>query len=979
MCRRHWVYLAGLLLLVSTVPSGSSRCDALAPDPCALNQSVVVEQINIRNNRRIPDSTIRVWIGSREGKAYSPVQLDRDVRTLYAQGQFADVKVWVEEGSRGGKVITFEFAEWPILLDIKYEGLKSVPVSTVLEELRKRAVGLSKDSPYNPVKARRAALVIKELLANEGYPEATVEPQAEPVSAGGTAVVLTFKVDEGQRFRIAAIEFEGNRVFSTETLRRKMKLVKQVGLFTTFSSKDVYHKERLQADLDRLRVLLYADNGYLRTRFGEPRVEEVGEIGSGVPLVGHNGQGLKIVIPVEEGRQYRAGAVKIEDAKAFPPEYLRAVFGLNPGDIVRGYSILNRGVERLTTLYGSIGYIQFQAAINPEFHDDANDATKGTADVTVVLDEGRQYILHRLDFVGNTFTRDNVLRREVLLNEGERYSERLWDLSILHLNQLGFFDPIEKHDATINTNEVTGQADIALKVQEKNRQQVSFTGGVAGDQGSYVGVQYSTNNLLGYGESLSLSVAAGNLQKSASFAFSEPYVLGRPIRLGFQVFYQDYKFVSQGLGVSPTADQSFGAYGGQPQFSQQSAGGNVSASAPLSFFARHFQMGQFVHFGLSYAYSTTDTHDLASAASDSARGLTFAQSGVAQSTLTPTVSYNTLNGTLDPTTGKSIVFGSSVSGGLLGGDVNAIAPYAEFKMFRPLFAGREASRSLDPRSTRTFGFRALFGHTAPFGTPFQSNSAAFIGGTPLSSRYYLGGEDSIRGYNTRSIAPLVPVEQLTTTRNVFAADLLGNRLPVRNKHRGTANTVAGSVINQFTGSDHKIADASYVPIGGDSQLLFNFEYRIPVVGPLMFVPFADIGSAFNMQQLKDQVIQNPFVTTRLNQGELVTLNPHGKIASQREIREATTPEILPGSLPPGFRRVSINGDQQTNTQLDLSQAYGGLLRNARCSLGGEFRIQVPVINVPFRLIFAWNPNARVNNPWVLESRHAIRFSVGRTF
>src|ERR1041384_3631820 len=241
-------------------------------------QNVTVEQVLIRGNRRIPESTIKIWIGTREGDPYNPVQLDRDVRALYAQGHFEDVKVYAEEGTRGGKIITFEVKERPLLLDIKYEGLKSVQQSTVLEEFRKRSVGLSKESQYDAVKAKRAASVIKELLANEGHPEATVDPIREDISQ--TAVALTFKINEGPRFRVATIEFEGNKVFSSSYLRSQMKFVKELGLFTTFTSKDIYHKEKLDTDLDRLRVLVYADHGYLRAHFGDPRVEEVGQVGT---------------------------------------------------------------------------------------------------------------------------------------------------------------------------------------------------------------------------------------------------------------------------------------------------------------------------------------------------------------------------------------------------------------------------------------------------------------------------------------------------------------------------------------------------------------------------------------------------------------------------------------------------------------------------------------------------------------------------
>jgi outer membrane protein insertion porin family len=938
-----------------------------------------VEQVLVRGNRRIPESTIKIWIGTREGDTYNPTQLDRDVRALYAQGHFEDVKVFAEPGARGGKIITFDVREWPLLLDIQYDGLKSVQQSTVLEEYRKRQVGLSKESQYDPVKARRAAAVIKELLANEGRPEAKVEPVVEEISA--TAVGLTFKIDEGPRFRVADIEFEGNQVFSDEHLRDNMKLVKQLGLFTTFTSKDIYHKEKLLADLDRLRVLVYADSGYLRARFGEPRVEDVGRVGTWLPLIGHKGQGLKIIIPVEEGRQYKAGEIKIEDNTEFTADDIKTILNIKPGDVVRGYSVVQKGLENLKKVYGTRGYIQFNAAPNIDFKDDPDDPTKGVADITFIVEEGKQYSLRRLEFIGNTFTRDNVLRREVLLNEGERYNQQMWDLSLLRLNQLGYFEQVKEEDATINTNDREGQVDITLKVQEKGRQQISFTGGVSGIGGSFIGIDYSTNNLLGYGESLSFAIAAGNRQKILSFGFTEPYLKGRPISLGFNVFYQDYQFFGQGFSTL-TTQNLFGNFSGQSLFTQKTLGGSVTASAPLSYFARRFRMGRFVRLGLSYSFSTTNIIDPEvnrDANMENDIPVVFAQSGVTQSKVTPTIVYNTLNSSLDPTSGQSLTLGFSLSGGILGGKVNTIEPVVEFKFFRPLFAGREATARQEPGKTRTFGFRALVGHIGPYGDRFQSNSLSFIGGTPLFSRFFLGGEETIRGYNIRGIAPTAPVRTTRTTREVFAQDLTGRRLRVRRPNQATQNSIAPSVINDFIFEDDPIpgVNESLTFIGGDTQILFNVEYRIPIFGPVAFAPFFDIGSVFNLRTLDDQFIRSAFVEDSTL--GFVTLNPRGLVATQREIDRATTPETPPGQLPPGFKIVAIRGEQQTATRVAISESVDGLFDNYRYSMGGELRVQVPVINVPFRLIFAYNPNARNDNPFFIEEKRAIRFSVGRTF
>jgi len=973
----HWVVSGG------SVPGGN-----------ALHQSqeVTVEAVHIIGNRRIPESTVKIWITTREGEPYNPATLDRDIRALYAQGHFEDVRVFAEDGNRGGKAVTFEVKEWSLILDIKYDGLKSVQISKVQEEYRKRQIGISKESQYDPVKAKRAAAVIKDLLADEGRPDAKVEPITENISK--TAVALTFKVEEGPRVRVADIEFSGNQIFSSSFLRSHMKYVKQVGLLTTFTSKDIYHKEKLATDLDRLRVLVYADHGYLQAHFLEPRVERSGEIGSWVPIFGHKGEGIKIVIPVMEGRQYTAGDVKVEDNTEFTAEQIKAVLAVKPGEIVRGTDI-HKGQENLKKLYGSRGYIQFNSDLDIQWHDSPTDHGKGVADLTFKVEEGKQYTLHRLEFIGNTFTRDNVLRREVLINEGERYNSQLWDLSILRLNQLGYFDQIKDENATVNTNEREGQVDLTLKVQEKGRQQISFTGGVSGIGGSFIGIDYSTNNLLGYGETLSVALSGGNRQKIISFGFTEPYVRGRPISVGFNVFYQDLQFLGSGFGniTSPTI---LAAFSSSSLFTQRTEGGTFTLSAPLSYFARRFKMGRFVRLGLSYTYSTTDilnpsndlttqtnTQNTAAALGIPTSQLTFQQKGVQQSTLTPTISYNTLNSSLDPTKGKSITIGLAASGGPLGGKVNTIEPTFELKSFRPFFAGREASLSADPKKTRTLGFRILFAHIGVFGKVFESNSLSFIDGMPLFSRFYLGGENDIRGYNIRSIAPLVPLLNSYSNRNPFVTDLAGNQLKVRPPRFATSGSVAPSVIDQYNVTNQPVplapgAVVQQVPLGGDTEALFNIEYRIPILGPVAIVPFLDIGSAFNLGHLSDQFVVSDFTLTS-SPIATVTLNPRGEIATAREINQARTPETPPGALPAGFRTVFVHAQQNTTQTIALSQAANGIFQNYRYSTGAEIRVQVPVINVPFRLIFAFNPNARVDNPFVLEQKKAVRFSIGRTF
>ena len=145
--------------------------------------------------------------------------------------------------------------------------------------------------------------------------------------------------------------------------------------------------------------------------------------------------------------------------------------------------------------------------------------------------------------------------------------------------------------------------------------------------------------------------------------------------------------------------------------------------------------------------------------------------------------------------------------------------------------------------------------------------------------------------------------------------------------------------------------------------------------------FFDIGSAFNLSSLSDQTTQTEFVPSVLTPFG-VTLNPRGQIATPQEIRDAQTPETPIGQLPPGFRAAVLRGDRQDTTIYRLSEDTSSLTSNYRYSLGGELRVQVPVVNVPFRLIFAYNPNAKTDltpGQVFLEKKTNFFFSIGRTF
>ncbi|MGH9769482.1 MAG: POTRA domain-containing protein, partial [Blastocatellia bacterium] len=299
---------------------------------------MIIEDIEVRGNRRIPRDTVLYSVQSKPGDPYSEAAARRDLEAVISMGVFDPLycKLLAVDGPRGGRVVIFEVREYPIIRAIDYRGLKSVTESEALTRFKERRVGVSKDSPFDPLKAYAARRVIRELLAEKGHPDAAVEIEVGEVSA--TSIALVFNVTEGARVRIKEIEFTGARAgFSQRRLRGAMKLVKEAGLLTTFTSKDIYFKDKLLDDLERVRYFL-GTKGYLQAKVGEPRISPAGVASNGFPLpipgLRKKGPGLKLVIPIEVGRRYKIARVEEKGVTIFQPGVITAVAGMQKDEYV---------------------------------------------------------------------------------------------------------------------------------------------------------------------------------------------------------------------------------------------------------------------------------------------------------------------------------------------------------------------------------------------------------------------------------------------------------------------------------------------------------------------------------------------------------------------------------------------------------------------------------------------------------------------
>ncbi len=845
-------------------------------NPPSEQPGTIIDRIIFIGNRRIRSDTLKARIFSRDGDPYNEETLRRDFQALWNTQFFEDVKLRVEDSPDGPnhKNVIFEVKERPVIRRIRYDGIHSVSESDILDRFKERKVGLTVESQFDPTRIKKAEVVLKELLGEHGRQFAKVTPQYERVAASN-AVILVFKIEEGPKVKVGRISFTGNHAFSNRKLIRAMRHDRPYAIPLYITEISVLHKtydrEKLNEDLEVGVRGLYQDNGYFKVVVNEPTLENIDTEGYrlGVPLTGRtHGKAVNINIKIDEGDRYKMGTLKIvsadpDKALSLKVDALKSIFPLKEGDIFSTAKI-RKALDDYRKAYGQYGFIDFTA----EPQTDIDEAAK-RIDITMRFTEEKQYYVRRIDFVGNTTTRDKVIRRELLLDEGQLFNKRAWEISILRLNQLDYFDRIEEDKAVeIKRNQKEGTVDLTLKLKEKGKQSIGLQGGVSGLAGTFIGLTYQTNNFLGLGERLTFSAQVGDIQRSFMFGFTEPYLFDRPITTGFTIFSSKYSFnqarqeallLGQSVSINPQFIQNY---------NQDSTGFTLVASYPLKKLS-------FARVGVTYGLTRTTITPFNDASRFLFEDIQFrsvagpsALSGIVSSTISPTITYNTIDNPTNEHSGKSYFYSLSFTGGPLGGNVNTITNVFDWKYFHPIQKRRNV-----------IGFHATVAHT----TGYAGKEV------PPFSRFYMGGENDVRGFDIRSISPVTFIPQASAVQISFR------------------DPTFGGFPRNFT-----VPVLTYVATlpGGDVQAAGNVEYRIPIVGPVTAALFFDGG------------------TDGIARPSALKLDPTGF---------ANLTQQFPGA----------------NVKQQLSIAPNTNFR-LRGSTGIEFVVQLPIVQAPFRVYYAYN-------------------------
>ena len=799
---------------------------------------------------------------------YDEDSIKADFWNLWRTG-FLD-NIWIEvldqpyANGVAGKNVVFHIEERSRIKAVDFvakEGSKStVDVSKIEETLRERNIRVNLDSFVDEATIRRVKGVIREIYSEKGHNDVVIEHSVRDMPAGPKLVHLTFEINQGPKYKIRNVIFDGNTAFSDSALRGQLKENKPRAWYSFLTSSGTYLEAKFADDADLVQVF-YLNKGYVRARVGQPQVEVVGDSKDGKT------RWITLRIPVDEGQRYRVGSFNIADNTAVKTEYLRSVFKVKENDFYN-YSKINKGIEKLREAYGALGFWQWQPDVDlkPRGIDMETGLPVGpeepppVVDVTVRMLEGKQFYVNRITFAGNTTTHDNVARREMRVYEGGVFNTENLKQSIRRLNQLGYFKALEGKDEEMQVLPTPGKdgwVDIKLKFEEQNRNQISFGAGVSQFDGFFGQLSFQTSNFLGRGETFGINLQKGSRARQYQVSFSEPYLLDRPITVCADVYARQFIY--------------------DFQYTQDSTGTNYVFGFPLADYLRMF---------MTYSYERIRVYDLADAYKDPRvlasspflrEALLIDQGGQRRvSKITPSLVYNTINMPIFPSEGTRYTASVDIAG--IGGNTEYVQTRAEGIWYLPI------SRRM------SFGFRAEGQWIRPYG-----NTTTL----PIFERVFLGGEYSVRGFDIRTIGPRDPISRVVT--------------------------------------------------GGNKSLLFNGEFYINVGGPVRVLAFYDAGQVRDVGQ-----------RFRWNEDITEIVNPDPPFLSDPFASVVLTP---PGVVVTPTVRV-----------IDRTPAF-------KTSTGFEVRFFMPVLNVPFRLITAYNPSRRgvLNNNLLFTQKFTFRFAVGTTF
>jgi outer membrane protein insertion porin family len=634
----------------------------VTPMPAPQGQGQVQRIVVLGTQRIEPDSVISYML-LRAGQAYDPAVADRSLKVLFDTGLFSDVRMDFD-----GMVLTVRVVENPILNQVVYEGNSNTSDADLNKEVQVRPRMV-----FTRARVQADVQRIIELYRRAGRFAATVEPKI--IQRPQNRVDLVFEINEGPTTGVAAINFIGNRVFPDNDLREQIATTTSAW-WKFLSTNDNYDPDRLTFDREQLRRF-YLARGYADFR-----------VVSAIAELAPDRRNFYVTFTVDEGDLYHFGKIQINSRiRDLNPTDLEPLLLTKEGDVYDAGQV-DKSIEALTFAAGTRGFVFID--IRPRVQ--RNPMTK-TVDLFYEIDEAPRVYIERINIVGNTRTRDQVIRREFRLAEGDAFNRVLADRSRTRIRALGFFK-----DVTITEDPGTAPDRTALTVTvtEQPTGELALGAGYSSQQGLLADFSYTEHNLFGRGQFLRASVSIGTFQKDYDFRFTEPYFLGRPLAAGFLVYKVITDFTDQ-IGY----------------ISDVTATG-IQFGFPVSEFGRISPHYNFAYTQIDSTLTASSALQLFPSYSASSVGYTY--------------TYDTRDDPIKPTSGWNFALSQDVSG--LGGELKYLRSVAGVEYYHPFFFGLTGEVALNAGYISGYGGLAV----------------------PINERFFKGGP-SFRGFEIAGIGP----------------------------------------------------------------------------------------------------------------------------------------------------------------------------------------------------------------------------------
>ncbi len=654
---------------------------------------------------------------TRVGRAYSEQVVEEDIRNLYATGNISNVRIFGEPLKDGVKVIVVVQSKGQIS-EVLLNGVQQLKTSRVRKEISAKPGDTLNEAGLQADKEK-----LIKYYADKGYTEVDVSYKAEVNEKLGTAQV-TFTINEGVKSAIRSVTFVGNSALTVKEIKKVVKTDKK-GLLNIFTSGvGRLNQELLEADVAAIREL-YQSRGYMDVKVAPPQIARAGDK-------------VDVTFTITEGDQYSVGKVTYVGVKVFPLDELTAGAKVQSG-VIYSPQIVRSDVKAMQDLYGTRGYIDFQAGANTA------PVPGRKIDVTFNVEEGVQNYLEHINISGNTRTKDKVIRREIPLTPGEVFNTVRVDAGKQRLMNLNYFSKVDTYPADTL---VPGRKDLNVLVEEKRTGSFNFGAGFSSIDSLLGFAEITQGNFdltrwpyfTGGGQKFRMRLQYGTQRKDFILSLTEPYFLDREIAVGAELFFREAAFVSD-------------------VYSERRFGMDLSARKRL---------GEFLTGRLNY---TLQSIDIFNVAADASQQIKDQEGNLIQSSISGGLTHDTRDSVFLTRRGHRVDLSGFVAGGFLGGTTNHYG-----------FGLEGAQFFLLPRDT-ILTFVGQVGFVSPWAGDTD---------VPIYNRLYLGGPNNMRGFRFREVGPKDSNGDPLGGQTLWRATVEVT-VPVVDKVRGAAFFDIGSV------------------------------------------------------------------------------------------------------------------------------------------------------------------------------------------